>query len=734
MKPTEYTPPPPERYDDVPLQNVLDLRAHVTQRPAPPTRGETLETFWQKKRAPSVKLPRTKRHHTHLASMKSSFDAQKMKTHAFVQRVNLGAFPIIAAAILVIFAGVAAYGQVIGVKNKVLSLARSGYVSLQVAGAKAESHDLTSAQTALENASQSFANADSAFNELNPTLSVVVSHLPIAGSKLKSAKHLVNAARSFTDAGSVFATLAAPLTSTGEGFSSIAGFLKNIDANQHSLDTIVADVTSASNELAQVRASDIPAQYRDQVNRIQDVLPGLQGSLTNLGNGTHVLADVFGVNAPSEYLFIFQNSNELRPTGGFIGSFALMRMDNGTFKMLDAPSRGSFDIDQYLPATVAPPKPLQVIVPSWYFRDANWFPDFPTSAQQIAAFYQQARGFAPHGIVAFTPQLIEELLAITGPIELPSYKVTIDQTNFTQISQQQVEQNYDLRANNPKQFIVDLIPAITERLSKLQMSQYPQLIAVFAKSASAGDVQLWSGDATIEQQVKDLGWSGSMLTSNGDFVELVNTNIGGGKTDGVMKDVIKDRVVVAADGTATVAVEVTRTHGGTAGDPFTGSENRTYHRLYVPLGSKLIDAEGFTPMPASSYQTLPAGSKPNALLTSFEGRAFVDESTGTRINDEFGKTVFGNWTSLQPGQSATFRLTYQLPFKIVGSLDRYDLTVGKQAGARNQTFDFGLSVTDSDSIVWSSFPPGRQKSSSVSNSSSLDAAQTLSLIIQQKEK
>ena len=732
MKLHEQPAPPIERASDIPSQNVLDLRQHVAQRPEPPSRGETLEVFWRKKHAPVVKPVRVVRQHPRIRAVRSAFGGYRMRMRAFASRVQVGAFPVIAALLLLIFGAVGAFGQVMGVRNRVFSLAQTGYDSLKVAGAKAESRDLTSARTALESASLSFANAEAAFSELNPTLSTVVSKVPFAGSKLKSGKHLVAAARSIADAGAEFTSLAAPLTAQGEGFSSIAGLLKNVNANQQSLDSIVTDLQTAADELAAVRVRDLPAEYRDQVSRIQEVLPGLRASLENLGSGMHVLTDVFGVNGTSEYLFIFQNSNELRPTGGFIGSFALLRMDNGEFKMLDTPGRGSFDVDQYLPATVTPPKPLQVINGSWYFRDANWFPDFPTSARQLSAFYEQARGFAPHGIIAFTPQLIERLLAITGPIELPLYQVTIDEANFTAVSQRQVEQNYDLRANNPKQFVVDLIPAIADRLSKLTLPQYPQLVAVFADSAASGDVQIWSDDTDLQQRVKDLGWSGSMLASDGDFLELVNTNIGGGKTDGVMRDAIKDRVAVAADGTVTVAVELTRTHNGTLGDPFTGSENRTYHRFYVPLGSKLIDAEGFMPEPASSYQELPAGSKPDALLTSIEGRVTLDEATGTRSNDEFGKTVFGNWTKLEPGQSTTVRITYELPFKVVGSLDRYDLTVGKQAGARHQSFEFSLSVSDRDLIVWTSFWPVRQKNGSAEYSMELDAPRSLSAVIQQK--
>lgn len=731
--PMKTTPP------HIPSQNVLDLRQTGTPQPVREPSRDTLSSFWKKKPATVVapvrrSRPRVSRPVLHAASYAETWSTFVMQVRAILSRYSLGAFPVVAVALVAVFGAVAVYGNVARVKDRVMAYAQQGYTSLKIAGAKAESKDLTSAQSALQDAAGSFASAQQTLDTMNPVLRGIAAEVPFIGSKLKSGEHLVAAAKDIADAGSSFAGLATPLTVHGEGFSSVAGMLKNLTNDQHTLDSILANVSRATDELSHVRAKDLPDQYQDQVTRIQQMLPGLKASLTNVSSGVSVLTDLFGVHTPSESLFIFQNSNELRPTGGFIGSFALIRMDNGSFKMLDAPSRGSFDIDQNMPSTIAPPKPLQLLVSNWYFRDANWFPDFPTSAQQLSQMYEQARGFAPRTIVAFTPQLIQQLLAITGPVELPAYKVTIDEHNFASISQQQVEQNYDLRANNPKQFIVDLIPTLADRLSNLSVGQYPQLAAAFARSAMTGDIQLWSSDSALQKSIVSLGWSGTMPSSDGDFVELVNTNLGGGKTDGVMSDAITDHVTVAPDGTVTVTVEDVRTHHGTSGDAFTGSMNRTYHRLYVPLGSTLISTQGFTPIAATEYQTVSDSSKPTALLTSVEGNAVVNEATGTRITTEFGKTVFGNWTELQPGQTATFSITYQLPFKVVAGINRYDLVVGKQAGAQNQTFALDLKLPDNGSVAWTSFVNSSSKKKTASFTADLTSPFSLSLVLQRKEK
>lgn len=719
--------PNPQPMREVPSKNVLDLRKKIVEVRPPEPRGMTLERFWKNRES-----GRRERPHTKTPLMRDVFSGYTMRIRAFSLRLRIGSFPIVALAVLVLFTAFLGVGELLATKQRVLAFAREGYESLKIAGAKASSLDIASSRGAFEAAEKNFISAEAAFDAMNPVLARIVGALPLAGSRVRSATHLLAAAKSVSRAGSSFTTIAGPLAEKGEGFSSVASFLKGVTQDRATLDAIVRDVQEGADELAKVDVRGLPEEYRIEVANLQDALPGLYASVANLSDGIDVLGSIIGADAPTEQLFIFQNSNELRATGGFVGSFALLRLEGGTFKALDAPNRGSFDVDLYLPNTTTPPRPLQVITPSWYFRDANWYPDFPTTATQFVRFYRQARGFAPDGIIAFTPGLMQDLLEITGPVELPAYGVTVDQENFIATAQDQVERKYDLRTNDPKKFIVDLIPVLSDRLSALPADQYPKLLAALARATTAGDLQLWSGDALLQRKIVNLGWSGTMPAAGGDFFELVHTNVGGGKTDGAMSDEIRDRVSIGSDGTTTVTALVTRTHGGTVGDQFTGARNRTYHRFYVPRGSQLVSATGFTPIAPDAYRSLPDGSAPDPFFTSVEGRVIVDEASGTRINDEFGKTVFGNWTELDPGETETFSITYRLPFRLNGTLQRYDLTVGKQAGALRQSFDFALEAPAGTKIVWNSVDGSRRKTDKYSFFTDLSNATSFSLVLQRK--
>lgn len=705
-------PPRSSSTSAVPPENVLDLRRPAPTRPRP-RRAEVLEAFWRRPGQAAPARPRR--------------PWPRLRWSA--PGLRLGLFPVTALGLVLLFAVGLSIVQVVGLRARVLEVVMAGYRALSVAAAQAAGRDMTAAQATFDDAEQQFALAQQSFDALNPTLAALLIKLPIAGSKLQSAQHLVSAAQAAARAGARFSTLAVPLSQDGEGFSEAASLIANLERDRASLQQIVTDLVRAADELAQVKPNDVPAPYGPAVAQAQQFVPGLQATLAGLEDGTLVLAEVLGVDQPVEYLFAFQNANELRASGGFVGSFALIGVDHGVFRILDAPNRGSLGVDDYLPPTVRPPLPLQIITPSWYFRDANWYPDWPTSAQQLSKFYQQARGFAPQGVVGLTHRLIERLLDVTGPIELPAYGVIVNQENFARVAQEQIELKYDLRVNDPKKFIVDLIPLLAERLAELELGQYPALLAAALESVAAGDLQLWSAAPDVQQRIAQLGWSGAMNAGQGDYFALIDSNIGGGKTDEVIDEQIEHRVDVDRSGRAIATIEVTRTHRGTPGDPFTGYRNRTYHRFYVPRGSRLLEASGFSRLPSSLFMSLPPGSQPDPLLSNVEGRVVIDEQTGTRINDEFGLTVFGNWTELDPGQATTVRLSYELPLTLEADFERYDLAIGRQAGAPARTYRFTLSLGQGKVVLSSVKKLEKLNTRQYTHTSTLTFPESISLVL-----
>jgi len=113
--------------------------------------------------------------------------------------------------------------------------------------------------------------------------------------------------------------------------------------------------------------------------------------------------------------------------------------------------------------SVKAPEPLWLVNPLWHFWDANWWPDWPTTAKNLMWFYEKSGGSTVDGVVTFTPTVVEKLLDITGPIDMSEeYGVIIDSNNFWETTQKIVEHE-NLLLTHPDETVA--FQASTEKIS-----------------------------------------------------------------------------------------------------------------------------------------------------------------------------------------------------------------------------------------------------------------------------
>ena len=137
------------------------------------------------------------------------------------------------------------------------------------------------------------------------------------------------------------------------------------------------------------------------------------------------LPAILGWDGPRRYLVLTQNPAELRPTGRLHrGATASSPSTEG--RMTERSFRDIFLLD--LPwdyPFIKPPTELvdYLLGPTqpWQLADANWSPDFPTSAQDAIRLYANESGDSRiDGVLGITTYTIDELLKVTGPIAVPS--------------------------------------------------------------------------------------------------------------------------------------------------------------------------------------------------------------------------------------------------------------------------------------------------------------------------
>ena len=618
----------------------------------------------------------------------------------------------VAALVLSLVVGSVSYASKgFGIKGQVLGASQAGYGNLTAALTDMASRNFDGSSADFAKAYDQFSQASSQLNQMGGLLIDASHYVPFA-SVLSSGKDAVDAGKHISAAGQalndVAKTAAAVKNPLGQSGQSTVSLLAMFQQTSKDVATAENELESAQTDINGINVDDLPSDKQQQFILLKEKLPAIISLLKNFTDNSGIFTDLLGGNGPRKYLFLFQNNDEMRATGGFIGSYGLLDINNGRISKFFID--GIFNPDGQLKDKIVPPAPIQKISAAWSLHDSNWFPDFPTSAREAMKFYEATGGPTVDGVITLTPAVMQKLLVVTGPIDMPDYGVTIDADNFVDQTQYQVEDGYDKTENKPKQILSDLAPLILDRIFNASDSaMIPKALEALADGLAQKDILLYSDNNDIEKLISQQGWSGEVLPADKDYMSVINTNINGFKTDGVIDESIRHSAQIQNDGSIIDTVTITRKHnGGNSQYDWYNQVNDDYMRVYVPLGSKLLDAQGQTretDKPPLDYDVL--GFKRDDLVQQEESQITIDPQTGTSIFPEAGKTVFANWVYVSPGESVTVTYKYLLPFKLFQvsdsngpQADAYSLVAQKQSGSTGSAFSSLLSYPADYNVQW----------------------------------
>jgi len=544
--------------------------------------------------------------------------------------------------------------------------------------------DFKSASQAFDSANFNFNLAQNYLNNLDIFTQQIIKVVP----QTATANDLLIIGKISTKLGIDLTNLAETLQSTDQELTLVEK-LKQTQQTIYNIEPYLLELENKTKKIdIKILEKNLDQNQIQKFISFKTSLPLITKNINNLKEISSFLLDFFGQEESKKYLIIFQNNSELRPTGGFMGSYALVEIKNGEIIKMDVPGGGFYDLKSANQTLVEAPKPFHLLSPYWQIWNANWFADWPTSAEKISWFYEHMlNGETVDGVLTLTPDILKDLLAIFGPITLPEYDKELNSENFTQEVQMAVEFEYDQEENQPKKIIGDLMPIIINNIFNLKTEQVPEFLTALNNNLNNKNILLWFTDENMQKTIEKFGWHGKIKQNvPQDYLMVVHTNIGGGKTDSVIENKINHNLEINENGEIVVTLSLTKKHDGEIGNIFEDQNNVDYIRFYVPQGSQLISAEGFDYMPtnlfktADNYKTL----EKDTLLEQVEQNSILDEKTNTRITQEFNKTVFGNWIQIDTGEEKTVTLTYKLPFDLSPPQENFIQKMASFVGIKNQ--------------------------------------------------
>jgi len=584
-------------------------------------------------------------------------------------------------------------------------------------------HKLTNRE--FKEAANLISQSNSEFSQAKGLLDkiVILRQVPYLGRQLKAVDQVLVASIKLTDSGQKVVLLideiVAPLKNESISYATITAaqkkeILNKIVQSEGLLNEVKQEIDDAQAAIDLIPQEGLVRPLSEGIAPLKENLPKVKSLIDQSLPMLKVIPKVVGFDQAKSYLFLLQNNSELRPTGGFIGTYGILKLQDGEIKVFDTDN--VYNLDRSTQSIIKEPSPLPIAKyleqKDWALRDINWAPDFPTTAQKALAMYKKENltlldlkksgqkiigekgveivDAIPYqedlyGTIAMTPEILGALLKLTGP--LVAGEMVFTDTNY----QDQLElmvgklyQELNIPIAERKSIIKKLADQIEIKLLTLPLSRWPEVLDIGFQALAQKQVLLYVNDPELEKLVLERGWGGEIKDTNNDYLAVFDSNMASLKTDQYVNRTI-DYSLKWQNNDLVGTVKIT--YKNNADFTWKSTRLRTYTRVYVPLGSELVSSSG-----AMENDKIKDPAKTPGQV---------------EVAQEFNKTYFGAFIAIEPHETGVLSFEYKLPQRIKEQINKggYNLLVQKQPGVMpNLTLDLKF-----DKNIKSATPPEEQK-------------------------
>ncbi len=539
------------------------------------------------------------------------------------------------------------------------------------------SQDLDAIEQSLTLTRQAIQNTQTAFAFFLP-----FQKLPVVGAYITDAHNLLTGAIKLTDSGLILIRSLQPhadlLGLKGKGTFKGGTIQERLVIFAETLEKQKQDVQQMAQTFTQgyqlIKAVD-PSHYPDSFQgypiksiliKLQTQLDSAQQIIQHLPDAVVILPYLLGDNQETKYLVLLQNDAELRPTGGFITAYAKLTVKRALISY--ATSQDIYTLDRRFRSRIPAPQPIKeylVNIPYWYLRDMNLSPDFKVSMDTFYQNYQKVEE-PVDVIVAIDTQFVTKLLEILGDINLPGYGPFSAQ-NQPDCNCPQVVYKLEHIIDKPRSTIVadrksvlgPLMQSLIDKALSAPKDKWPLLAQAFFQLGQQKHILIYSPHQNIQKVAEGFNFAGRVLSTqdNQDYLLIVDSNMGGAKSNLFITQEVKQEYRLNSDRTITKTVTITYRNpfppsdcNLERGNLCLNGEYRDWLRIYVPKGSQLIKA--------------------------------TNSFTQVKTYHDLDKTVFEAYIKLRPPGFHRITFTYQLPHKL-DNWQNYSLLIQKQPGTKN---------------------------------------------------
>ena len=442
---------------------------------------------------------------------------------------------------------------------------------------------------------------------------------------------------------------------------------------EKSIDSLFADFTFLFQE-----GQRITLETNNRILQTQ-----LKNTYAKLLSFSTVAPDILGFNGPKNYLLLFQNNNELRPTGGFIGSIGDLTFNKGRIDKIAI--QDVYELDGQLRNHVEPPFIVRrYLQPHLYLRDSNFYLDYQQAASTSAFLYNLETGKKPDAVIAIDLQVLEEIMKIAGPVRLASYNVTVDSKTVSQFLQNTIKDGFFPGSTQKRDVLNSLFNQLVERGNSDQKFALA-LAKLLPQMLEEKHILISFSDDSIQKVFSANDYAGEVKDTRplnartiNDYLYINEANIGVNKVNSQILREISYKAMIG-EGRLTSKATLTITNTSQV------DNYRNYITVSTPKGSSLkqitIDGVKQTITPAVTDVKVYEGKnfkKPDGmeveqynkdLFTNFAFIADSNKNKKTVIEIEYDNGARKNLSTINTYSLLYIKQPGTSPYKLTATVD-----------------------------------------------------------------
>jgi hypothetical protein len=576
------------------------------------------------------------------------------------------------------------------------------------------------------------ARFDDLYQEAKPFLPLTryLGWLPVYGGDIQAVPYLLEAGRDSSRAVLILWEEFRPLLEWEGGATQtdrLAQVVTYLHQAQPDLEQAGLLLEQAQGNINQLDGGRLSPRVASQVAVLEQYLPlAISGVEVAMG-----LPDLLGAESPQTYLILTQNSDELRPTGGYISAAGHIVLDKGL--ITEFIIQDSYAIDRLSEGYPHPPQPIGEYMAAdyWLLRDANWSPDFPMSARTAIELYRLGQGHSGRGVVALDQQAISYLLPAFEPIQVDGEGVTgqnvipLMRQHWAPAPGQELSNEW---WRDRKSFMMGVAEVVRQKAERDPGAvNFSHLLEALQQALNERHILVYLAHPHLSKLLQEEKWSGALHGGEGDYLMVVDANLGFNKASALVERRLTYQVTLEADGGAQVHAKLNYRHGGQKRTEACRQEPRydpvyednmqrcywNYLRLVVPAGAQLLDG-------------------PNNVVDG--GYLLRGQSTTGEIDVEgLGekKVSWGQLFLLPPGETLELDYFYSLPPGTARKSDDgwdYKLYLQKQPGTLAPPVEVIVTLPQGVQLVRSTPVPHSHKGQTITYSFDMRTDEKIQLV------